>query len=207
MQHKTYQTLVPNKVFESVIEEKKSKFLSFACHVKSKTEIDNFISTISVPHSKARHICYAWRIIEDNQVYQKSNDDGEPSGTAGKPILNIIEKNDLYNVCIIVVRYFGGVKLGAGNLLRTYSNSAKATIENALTTFSLIPVVQISIPYSHYSQALLLFPQNNIPYSFTKTNESAVFEIAPEQKEKAQAILLNAQLPCEMETIEKIEFL
>lgn len=130
MQTKIYQTIKQGEIFEGYYEEKKSKFLAFSSYVASKLEIENFLKSISSIHKKSKHICYAWRLIENGQVFQKSSDDGEPSGTAGKPILNIIEKNELFNVCIVVVRYFGGVKLGAGNLLRAYSKSAKMSIEN-----------------------------------------------------------------------------
>ena len=73
----------------------------------------------------ARHVCFAWRIIKDGQVIERASDDGEPSGTAGAPMLSILKKENLCNILILVIRYFGGTKLGAGNLLRTYLEVAK----------------------------------------------------------------------------------
>ena len=197
------RTLIPNKTFQSEIEEKKSKFISYAKYVQSKEEINDFILSISAEHQKARHICYAYKYIENGQLYQKSNDDGEPSGTAGKPILNIIEKNELINVCIIVVRYFGGVKLGAGNLLRTYSNSAKECLVDAITDFSISDIVKIKISYSNYAKVISIFSQNNINYELKQENENAVFEIDLQYKEKAENLLQNYNIPFESEVAQQ----
>ncbi len=106
------------KNYEIII--KKSKFISFLFEIKKLEDINKIINELKIEHKKATHICYAYKI--DNNV--KFYDDGEPSGTAGKPIYNIIEKKNLNNILIVVIRYFGGIKLGAGGLLRAYSNSA-----------------------------------------------------------------------------------
>jgi len=199
------QTIIPNKVFESEIEEKKSKFITYAKYVQSKSEVDNFISDITAKHPKARHICYAYRIIENGQVYQKSNDDGEPSGTAGKPILNIIEKNELYNVCIVVVRYFGGIKLGAGNLLRMYSNSAKECLKDSVVNFSLVNMLLVKVSYLYYTKVISLFSQNNIVYNLIQENENAVFEIVPDLKDRVHSLLSNCDIAFTAEIIKKIK--
>lgn len=105
---------------------KKSKFIGLYYEIKSVEEVQDILTSLKKEHKKARHMPYAYKI--DNNV--KKSDDKEPSGTAGLPILNIIEKNNLNNCLIIVIRYFGGIKLGAGGLLRAYSNAAKDTIKN-----------------------------------------------------------------------------
>ena len=108
-------------VAESVI--KKSRFIAVGFFVASETDARDKISAIKKEFYDARHIAYAYR-IDDGQVFQKSSDDGEPSGTAGKPILNFMIKENIINAIILVVRYFGGVKLGAGGLTRAYSGTA-----------------------------------------------------------------------------------
>ena len=108
-----------------ILEIKKSKFIALYYEVNSKEEIDYILEQLKKEHKKARHIPYAYKI---NNLIKKS-DDKEPSNTAGTPIYNIIMQNDLNNVLICVIRYFGGIKLGAGLLTRSYLNSAKAVIK------------------------------------------------------------------------------
>ena len=104
---------------------KKSRFIAIGRHIGGEADFEAFIADVRGRYSDARHIAYAYRFTLDNQVYQKSSDDGEPSGTAGKPILNIILADDLMDVAVAVVRYFGGIKLGASGLIRAYGGSAK----------------------------------------------------------------------------------
>lgn len=105
-----------NSEYEETV--KKSKFISFLYFVKSIDEVNNYLNELKAKYKDASHICYAY--IVDNNV--KYNDDKEPSKTAGFPILNVLKNNDLNYVLAVVVRYFGGIKLGSGNLLRTYLN-------------------------------------------------------------------------------------
>ena len=107
-----------------ILEIKKSKFIGYYYEVDSIDEVINILELLKKNNKKARHIPYAYKI--DNQI--KKSDDKEPSGTSGMPILNIIEKNNLNHVLIAVVRYFGGIKLGAGGLIRAYGNTAKEVI-------------------------------------------------------------------------------
>lgn len=102
------------------LELKKSKFIAFYYQVDSLEEVESVLTTLKKDYKKARHIPYAYKI--DNSI--KKSDDKEPSNTAGGPILNIIEKKELNHILIAVVRIFGGIKLGAGGLIRAYSNSA-----------------------------------------------------------------------------------
>lgn len=170
-----YCTISKENILTSIYEEKKSKFLAFIKYVENKAQIDEFLSQLESEHTRARHICFAYKFIENEQIFQKSSDDGEPSGTAGKPILNIIEKNNLINVCIAVVRYFGGVKLGAGNLLRAYSNVSLKAIENKTIKIEFAQRVNFSISYSHYALLLSYLSQNNIAYTMRQNEEDVVF--------------------------------
>lgn len=106
-------------------EIKKSKFIGLYYEVDTIEEVNLILEDVKREHKKARHIPYAYKI--DNNI--KKTDDKEPSGTAGMPILNIIEKNNLNHTLIIVIRYFGGIKLGAGGLIRAYSTTAKEVIK------------------------------------------------------------------------------
>ena len=109
--------------YEEVI--KKSRFIAYYYSVSSIEEVNTILDELKKEHKKARHLPYAYKI---NNLVKKS-DDKEPGGTAGSPIYNIIEKKDLNNVLIVVVRYFGGIKLGAGGLLRAYSSAANNVIK------------------------------------------------------------------------------
>lgn len=111
------------------LEFKKSKFLGFVFEVSSIEQVKFFIDQLKKEHKKATHICYAYKIVGENYL-EKAFDDGEPSGTAGKPILNVINKQNLSNILVCVVRYFGGIKLGAGGLLRAYSKTASEVLND-----------------------------------------------------------------------------
>ncbi len=106
-------------------EVKKSKFISFLYKVESIDEVNDYLNQLKKTYNDATHICYAY-IINSNMKY---NDDNEPSGTAGVPILNVLKKHDLNYVLAVVVRYFGGIKLGSSNLLRTYLNITNENIK------------------------------------------------------------------------------
>ena len=107
----------------SEIVEKKSKFICNLIKVQSQEEAEKMIKQIRKKYFDARHNCIAYRVMEEGQIIERFSDDGEPSGTAGAPMLNILQKNNLVNVLIVVTRYFGGILLGTGGLVRAYQNS------------------------------------------------------------------------------------
>lgn len=115
------------------IVEKKSKFIANLFYVETRKEAENIIKQINKKYYDARHNCYAFRILENDEVVEKSSDDGEPSGTAGAPMLNILSKDNFINVLVVVTRYFGGILLGTGGLVKAYSQVTK----NALNTSEL----------------------------------------------------------------------
>lgn len=112
---------------ESLYIINKSKFISFAYPIVNDIECKNILKDLEKEYSDATHICYAYIIQNPNM--EKCSDNGEPSGTAGKPILEVLKKKNLVNVLLVVVRYFGGKKLGAGGLIRAYSTSAVEVID------------------------------------------------------------------------------
>lgn len=111
---------------ESIIEIKKSKFIGLCYEISSPEEAKNIIESLKKEHKKARHIPYAYKIKNT----AKKSDDKEPSNTAGLPIYNILERKELNNHLIAVIRYFGGIKLGAGGLIRAYSEAANEASKN-----------------------------------------------------------------------------
>ena len=113
--------------YQAVIEEMKSKFIAIAFPISSVEEFKQELKLIEKEHHKARHVVYAYRL--DNTY--KSTDDGEPKGTAGRPLLELLLKKDVNNIALVVVRYFGGTKLGAGKLLRTYLSSGVEVLKKA----------------------------------------------------------------------------
>ena len=113
------------KKTQAEITEKKSKF------IESVEQAEQVIKEIKKNYHDARHNCIAYRIIENGNIIEKSSDDGEPSGTAGAPMLNILQKNELANILVVVTRYFGGILLGTGGLVRAYSDSILKAIEQS----------------------------------------------------------------------------
>lgn len=114
---------------EYFLEIKKSKFLAYYLEVETSEKVLEVFEQLKKQHKKANHICYAYKIVSNNVEQVKFFDDGEPNGTAGRPILSVIEKKELKNIAVFVVRYFGGVKLGAGGLVRAYSKSASGVLK------------------------------------------------------------------------------
>lgn len=119
------KTIEKNLENEMII--KNSRFITNIYKVYDKNEVDSYLDQVKEQYPKANHYCYAYKI--QNQT--KSSDDKEPTGTAGAPILNVIEKEDLNNILVITTRYFGGIKLGAGGLIRAYTKSVTETLKQA----------------------------------------------------------------------------
>ena len=133
------------------IVEKKSKFIANLFYVETVEEAENIIRETRKKYFDARHNCIAYRVLENGQIIEKASDDGEPSGTAGAPMLNILQKNEFANVLIIVTRYFGGILLGTGGLVRAYSDSLLKAIENTKKiTKCLGQQYEIEIDYSEF---------------------------------------------------------
>jgi len=128
---------------EHTIIVKNSKFICYIFQVESIDEINNYLNDIRLKYYDATHCCYAY--ILDN--IKKESDDGEPSGTAGIPMLQVLEKNNLNHVLCIVIRYFGKIKLGAGGLVRAYTKSVTETIKNSIV--ELVPGVKIKLSFGY----------------------------------------------------------
>lgn len=125
---KTIRTVYGRCESEKIIE--KSRFLTYSTHVESEEEARAFIAEIRSKHSLATHVCYAF-VADKTGNLQRFSDDGEPQGTAGIPILEVLKNKKLFETAVAVVRYFGGIKLGAGGLVRAYSSSAAENLDGA----------------------------------------------------------------------------
>ena len=156
----TFKTI--SKPSEGLFKDKGSKFMSFAFPVESEDEIRNIIQVLRKAHHSARHHCYAWRLGYDKSVF-RANDDGEPSSTAGKPILGQIQSFDLTNILIVVVRYFGGALLGVSGLINAYRNAASDAILQAEIIEKLVEKqLLIEFDYSVLNEVMKIFKEEKL---------------------------------------------
>lgn len=141
-----YKT-VTNKIGEGTYSEKRSKFLAFSHHVETLDEVKEIVASYRKKYYDARHVCYAYMLGVERTEF-RANDDGEPSSTAGKPILGQINSNELTDILIIVVRYYGGVNLGTGGLIVAYKAAAALAIEDSVQeTRQVEELVKYDFPY------------------------------------------------------------
>lgn len=159
---KNYRTVSDDEIFSAEYEIKKSRFIAHVKHVETEETAREFVQMIRKKYFDATHNCSAW-ILGDSGNLQKSNDDGEPGGTAGNPILETIKKNNLTNTAVVVTRYFGGIKLGAGGLIRAYSHTAALGLDAAkilcMTTFQKI---SLTLEYNFIAQVENFLRKKNI---------------------------------------------
>ena len=178
-----YQSILQGKTYTSEIVINKSRFLGFAKFVERQDEAENFLKDLRLQYSDARHICYAYKLLNT----AKQSDDGEPSGTAGKPILNIIEKKGLQNIIIVVVRYFGGIRLGAGGLLRAYSNTATTTLDSAkIVEYENAIKYRLMLPYSDYENFLSKIKNRKIKILSSNFENGVQLELVAAENEKIE---------------------
>jgi uncharacterized YigZ family protein len=141
----SYNTI--NQVSEGIFRDKGSKFIGYAYPIRSEADVKPIIAKLRNEHAKARHFCWAIRLTPDRNVF-KLNDDGEPSGTAGRPILNTLLSTDITNVLVVVVRYFGGTLLGVPGLINAYkSATVEAINNNEIITKTVNDIYQINFDY------------------------------------------------------------
>jgi uncharacterized YigZ family protein len=143
---KNVLTVLERHESEKIIE--KSRFLTYSAHVENEEEARAFLAEIRKAHSLATHCCYAF-IADKTGNLQRFSDDGEPQGTAGMPILEVLKNKKLFETAVAVVRYFGGVKLGAGGLVRAYSSSAAENLANAkIASMELCAELSLTVEYA-----------------------------------------------------------
>lgn len=173
-------------------EIKKSRFICHAKRVNSEEEARAFITAIKKEHYKATHNCSAFIIGERSEI-KRTSDDGEPSGTAGVPMLGVLENHNLTNVCVVVSRYFGGIKLGAGGLIRAYAGSvALAVKEIGIVEIKEQAGIQIQMSYAQYQEYGNFLKEHNLmelETNFTDQVETIIF-VDKEDKEAIKASLI-----------------
>ena len=161
--------------------EKRSRFIGYVKPVKTEAEATEFINSIRSKHWDARHNVYAYSLREGN--IKRYSDDGEPSGTAGMPVLDVITKNEVYDVCVVVTRYFGGVLLGTGGLVRAYSQGSKIALEaGQVVLMQNCLVCSLTCSYNQYGKISSLIPDNGgvIDDSVFESDVKLSFHIKPD---------------------------
>lgn len=191
-------------------EIKKSRFI---CHIKRVTTEDearNFIQAVKKEHYKATHNCSAF-ILGERSEMKRSSDDGEPSGTAGVPMLGVLENQQLTNVCAVVTRYFGGIKLGAGGLIRAYAGS----VALAITEIGIVHIkeqlgLRIALSYSQYQELPNFLKANHLQEQDTSFTEQVQTTIFVDKDDKDSVIeelieLFNGKIDITDQGLRKVE--
>ncbi len=156
----TYHTIEENST--GLFKDKGSKFISYAYPIKTEDEVKEILKSIKKEHYNARNHCYAWR-LGDEKIRFRANDDGEPSSTAGKPILGQLLSFDVTNTLLVVVRYFGGTLLGVSGLINAYKNAAKDALDNSkIVEKKIESVFQIKFSYNELNDVMGIIKNENL---------------------------------------------
>jgi len=191
----TYKTV--SELSEGIFRDKGSKFIGYAYPFKKEEDLKEILSNLKKEHPKARHHCYAWRLSHDRTVF-RVNDDGEPSGTAGRPILNTLLSKDVTNVLVIVVRYFGGTLLGVPGLINAYKQATEEAINaNTIIEKTVNDVYIISFEYMQMNEVMKVIKEENL------TPENQSFDLKCELEISIRKSELNKVLG-KLENIEGI---
>jgi uncharacterized YigZ family protein len=170
-----YKTI--SKTTEGVFKEKGSKFIALCKPISSVEDFKNWLVEIKSNYTGAVHYCYAYRIGYDKQLY-RINDDGEPSGSAGRPIYNVIQSNELTNIGIVVVRYFGGTLLGVPGLINAYKQSSiEALHQNVIITKSIIEKLSIEFAYEKMNEAMRVIKEHQLKIIKQESAEHYYMEV------------------------------
>ena len=178
-----FATILKDEIAEIV--EKKSKFIANIYYVETIEQVEEKIKEIRKKYHDAKHHCIAYRIISNNQIIEKSSDDGEPSGTAGAPMLNILQRSNLCNVLVVVTRYFGGILLGTGGLVRAYSDVTQKVIEKSKIIYKIPGVeVEVKLEYSNLDNFKYYCRNNNIKITNIEYMENLILKLEMEKNRK-----------------------
>jgi uncharacterized YigZ family protein len=173
---------------EGLFKDKGSKFIAQAFAVDSETEAKEGIEEIKKKFHDARHHCYAYMIGPDKSCF-RSNDDGEPSGTAGKPILNQILSKDLTNICVVVVRYFGGTKLGVSGLINAYKTAAREALEQTnIEERTIDEVYSLEFEYPLMNEVMRIMKEENLQQINPRFELSCYLEIKIRKNEAEKIV-------------------
>ncbi len=179
-----FKTILEKNTTAEIIE-KKSRFIANLFYVETPQEAEDKIKQIKKKYYDAKHNCFAYITLNGNEIQKKSSDDGEPSGTAGAPMLEILEKQSIYNVVVIVTRYFGGILLGTGGLVRAYSDSLKEAIKKS-TLVEQEPgyEAEIKLSYADFEKFKYYCNKNNINIINSEYSDFIICKIEVNDAEK-----------------------
>ena len=179
----TYKTIA-SSVQEVIFKEKSSKFLGYAFPVTSEEEIKAHLEEVKKEHFSARHWCYAWQLGYGTNQRYRANDDGEPNNTAGIPIYGQIQSFELTNILVIVVRYFGGIKLGVGGLVQAYKTTAQLTLQEAEIEEKLITEeLRIRFEYPLMNKVMRVVKEQNLNITQQLLTENCELHLAIRQSD------------------------
>lgn len=171
----TYQSI--DHPSEGLYKEKGSKFISFAFPVQNEVTIKEILAGIRKEHFSARHCCYAWSLGIGQERY-RVNDDGEPSGTAGRPIFGQIQSHQLTNILLVVVRYFGGTLLGVSGLIQAYKQAASDAVSNAMiVTRTVEHIMEIKFDYAAMNNLMQLIKEEQLEIVTTQFDLQCIIQV------------------------------
>lgn len=193
MKNDTYKTI--EKIAEGYYTEKRSKFFSFAIPVRNTEEVKKHVEKFRKEYYDARHICWAYMLGAKREIF-RANDDGEPSSTAGKPILGQINSKELTDILIIVIRYFGGIELGTSGLIVAYRTAAAAAIEAAETVVRTVDIdITVNFEYPYMNGIMKVIKETN-PIIISKKFDmdcQMTLRIRKSEAEKLKGLLLKVE--------------
>lgn len=197
----TYKT-ISEASEEILFKEKNSKFFGYAFPVTTEEEIKNHLEILRKNHSGAGHFCYGYQLGTE-KIQFRANDDGEPSNSAGMPIYGQIQSFGLTNVLVVVVRYFGGVKLGVGGLISAYKTSAQLALENSDIIEKTINITfEITFDYKNMNKVMRIIKEKNLEIVSQKMEMNCLIEIATRKKNAEQiADIFNSFFEVSIRTI------
>ncbi len=179
---KNHRTIKEDTVYESTV--KKSRFICSLKRTETEEEVLQFLESVRKEHTKANHNCSAYLIGENNRI-QRASDDGEPSGTAGVPILEVLKKNELQNVTAVVTRYFGGIKLGAGGLIRAYGKAtSEAVKQTGIVEKRLHQFIPITVSYHISGKLQNALHQSDYRLESVDYTDQVIFECIIDAEKK-----------------------
>lgn len=178
----TYKTITKDFVGD-LFKDRGSKFIGYAFSVNNEDAIKECIEQLKSEHHKARHWCYAWRLGKEN-IRFRANDDGEPSNSAGQPILGQLVSFDVTNVLVVVVRYFGGTKLGVGGLIQAYKEGAKLALEASKIIEKTIDVhLKLTFEYEYLDKVMRIIKEKSLEIISQKMELNCEYVVSVRRKD------------------------
>ncbi len=182
----TYKTIASPS--EGIFKDKGSKFIAYAYPLRHEEQIKERVAALKSEHPKARHHCWAYRLTPDRSVY-RINDDGEPSGTAGRPILNTLLSHDLTNILVVVVRYFGGTLLGVPGLIHAYKIAAQEALQAAdIIERTVNDVYRITFGYEQMNDVMRIVKETDVHVLKQDFDNRCTMEVEIRQQQVEQVM-------------------